>query len=127
MPVASFCFVRGITFSWYQKGKYLIDEKALAWTGKSLLVDANTKFQKPTVSSAVLFGVAGASSGFLASVIACKFNTRGLWLMTLLIWAFQVLSSSSRMVVRWPALWQLEPKAPMSTENQVLDPIDRVR
>jgi hypothetical protein len=85
MPIASYCLVRGITFSWYQKGKYLIDEKALAWTGKSLLVDVNTKFKKPTVSSAVLFGAAGASSGLLASVIACKFNTLGSWLIILLI------------------------------------------
>jgi hypothetical protein len=81
MPIFSYCLVRGITFSWYQRGKYLIDEKALAWTGKSLLVDVNTKFQKPTVSSAVLFGAAGASSGLLASVIACRVTPRDYWLI----------------------------------------------
>jgi hypothetical protein len=73
-PLVSYCAIRGFTFKWYQDTKYYIDESWTAATGKSLLVQANTKGQKPTLYSTLSFGLAGAITGFGVSFLACKYS-----------------------------------------------------
>jgi solute carrier family 25 (mitochondrial carnitine/acylcarnitine transporter), member 20/29 len=63
-----------ITFDWYAKMKYNIDDYVETFTGKSILVEINTLGSKPTLLSTACFTTAGAITGFGVSFLACPFE-----------------------------------------------------
>jgi solute carrier family 25 (mitochondrial carnitine/acylcarnitine transporter), member 20/29 len=73
-PTVSYTAVRMITFDWYNKMKYNIDDAVFGMTGKSILVHVNTIGTKPTFLSAACFTAAGATTGFFVSFLACPFE-----------------------------------------------------
>jgi hypothetical protein len=73
-PTVSYSIVRMITFDWYNKMKYNVDDAITAMTGKSILVEVNTPGSKPTLLSTSGFAFAGAVTGFSVSFLACPFE-----------------------------------------------------
>lgn len=68
----SITIVRTVSFSIYQRAKYMYDDWIESATGTSPLAVANTKGAWPTFSTAACFGAAGATSGALITAISCK-------------------------------------------------------
>jgi solute carrier family 25 carnitine/acylcarnitine transporter 20/29 len=73
-PTVSYTFVRMLTFDWYAKMKYNIDDYVETLTGKSILVQVNTLGSTPTLLSTACFTTAGAVTGFTVSFLACPFE-----------------------------------------------------
>jgi hypothetical protein len=71
-PTISYSIVRMVTFEWYAKMKYNVDDALMAATGKSILVEVNTIGSTPTLLSTACFTLAGAVTGFGVSFLACK-------------------------------------------------------
>lgn len=82
-PLASITLVRTISFSIYQRSKYVYSN----WLKRNFAIDVlahvNAKGTYPSLSSVACFGAAGATAGSCITLIACKNKTYGfihLWL-----------------------------------------------
>ena len=75
-PLLSVTLVRTVSFSLYQKTKYLFSDWIEKATGSSPLVAINTSGSHPTLSTLACFGAAGATSGGVITTIACKLAPR---------------------------------------------------
>ncbi|KAI9693421.1 MAG: hypothetical protein M1820_009297 [Bogoriella megaspora] len=73
-PLASIAFVRTVSFSIYQRAKYMYDGWIYKATGSSPLEIANTDGALPTLSTVACFGAAGATAGAAVTAIACPFE-----------------------------------------------------
>ncbi|KAG9542729.1 hypothetical protein KCU79_g17908, partial [Aureobasidium melanogenum] len=73
-PMASVTLVRTISFSLYQRSKYVVDYYMTQMTGKSPLELANKKGQSPTLSTIACFGSAGAIAGAVITCVSCPFE-----------------------------------------------------
>ncbi|KAF2840812.1 mitochondrial carrier [Patellaria atrata CBS 101060] len=73
-PLLSITLVRTVSFSVYQKSKYVYNDWITRATGVSPLVTANTKGAAPTLGTLVCFGAAGMTSGAMITAIACPFE-----------------------------------------------------
>jgi len=73
-PLASITLVRTVSFSIYQKSKYILDRWIYTATGSSPLKIANTKDALPCWSTVTCFGLAGATAGAAITTIACPFE-----------------------------------------------------
>lgn len=71
-PVASVTLVRTISFSIYQKSKYVYAGWIRRSFGIDPLVHANTKGVYPNAATISCFGAAGATAGSLITIVACK-------------------------------------------------------
>jgi hypothetical protein len=73
-PIASVTFVRTISFSIYQKSKYLY----AAWINQNFgidpLIHASTGGKYPNIATMACFGAAGATAGSVITLVACKFS-----------------------------------------------------
>lgn len=72
-PLASITLVRTVSFSIYQRSKYVYS----AWLKRNFDIDVlghvNTKGTYPNLISVACFGAAGATAGSCITLIACKF------------------------------------------------------
>ncbi|KAG9903001.1 hypothetical protein KCV05_g15656, partial [Aureobasidium melanogenum] len=73
-PMASVTLVRTISFSLYQRSKYVVDYYMTQMTGKSPLELANKKGQSPTLSTIACFSSAGAIAGAVITCVSCPFE-----------------------------------------------------
>ncbi|KAF2672831.1 mitochondrial carrier [Microthyrium microscopicum] len=73
-PTVSYSIVRMITFDWYNKMKYNVDDLVTSATGESVLVAVNTPGSRPSLLSTACFASAGAVVGFGVSFLACPFE-----------------------------------------------------
>ncbi|KAI9847863.1 MAG: hypothetical protein M1838_000722 [Thelocarpon superellum] len=73
-PLVSVTVVRTISFSIYQKAKYLYSGWIESATGSSPLTVVNTLGSMPTLATLTCFGAAGATSGAAVTVVACPFE-----------------------------------------------------
>ena len=64
--------VRTLSFTLYQKAKYRYSAIFKSITGESPLDIANAVGRYPNFSTVACFGLAGATTGSLVTVIACK-------------------------------------------------------
>lgn len=73
-PMISVTIVRTVSFSLYQRSKYLY----CGWLNKLFKIDVlghvNTKGSYPNFSSASTFFAAGMTAGSIISVLACEFG-----------------------------------------------------
>ncbi|KAK5138301.1 hypothetical protein LTR08_003362 [Meristemomyces frigidus] len=73
-PIASVTVVRTISFSLYQRMKYVLDERITRITGHSPLAIANAPGSYPNAYTMACFGLAGAASGALITTLSCPFE-----------------------------------------------------
>ena len=73
-PVVSVTIVRTISFSLYQRMKYILDDKITTVTGHSPLAIANAPGSYPNAYTLACFGMAGAASGALITTLSCPFE-----------------------------------------------------
>jgi hypothetical protein len=70
--LASITLVRTVSFSIYQRAKYLYSGWIEQATGSSPMVTINTPGSYPNLLTLACFGAAGATAGSLITTIACK-------------------------------------------------------
>lgn len=73
-PLASVTLVRTISFSIYQRTKYVYSDWLKKEFGVDPLVHVNTHGNYPNLATAACFGAAGATAGSMITVIACPFE-----------------------------------------------------
>ncbi|KAF2490689.1 mitochondrial carrier [Lophium mytilinum] len=93
-PLVSITVVRTVSFSVYQRSKYLYDGWMHRSTGVSPLMIANTKGATPNLATVICFGAAGATAGVATTAIACPFELIKLSAQTSYINAQKKTSSS---------------------------------
>lgn len=72
-PMASITLVRTVSFSIYQRAKYVYSDWANANFGVDVMSEVAKRGSYPTFWSVATFGLAGATAGSCITVIACKF------------------------------------------------------
>ncbi|KAF2809343.1 mitochondrial carrier [Mytilinidion resinicola] len=93
-PLVSITVVRTVSFSVYQRSKYLYDGWMHRSVGVSPLMIANTKGATPNLATVICFGAAGATAGVAITAIACPFELIKLSAQTAIINANKKSSSS---------------------------------
>ncbi|KAI9884653.1 MAG: hypothetical protein M1823_003573 [Watsoniomyces obsoletus] len=73
-PLFSITLVRTVSFSIYQKAKYVYSSWIERVTGSSPLIIINTPGSYPTLSTIACFAAAGATAGGMITTIACPFE-----------------------------------------------------
>jgi len=71
-PLASVTLVRTISFSIYQRTKYIYSDWINREFGIDPLVHVNTLGNYPNLATIACFGAAGASAGSAITIIACE-------------------------------------------------------
>lgn len=73
-PLVSVTAVRTVSFSIYQRAKYMYAGYFERATGESPLSIANAAHRYPNMSTITCFGLAGATAGSIVTVLACPFE-----------------------------------------------------
>jgi len=73
-PMASVTLVRTVSFSVYQRSKYIYADWFKRNFGVDPLVHVNTPGNYPTFSTVACFGAAGATAGSFITLVACPFE-----------------------------------------------------
>jgi len=73
-PIISVTVVRTVSFSTYQKTKYIYSDWIRRNFGIDPLVHVNTPGNYPNLATVACFGAAGASAGSLITLVACPFE-----------------------------------------------------
>jgi len=73
-PLASVTLVRTISFSIYQRTKYIYSDWIKKEFGIDPLVHVNTVGKYPNLATVACFGAAGASAGSVITIIPCPFE-----------------------------------------------------
>ncbi|CAN8103627.1 unnamed protein product [Discula destructiva] len=73
-PLASITLVRTVSFSIYQRSKYVYSNWLKRNFGIDVLAHVNAKGTFPSLSSVACFGAAGATAGSCITLIACPFE-----------------------------------------------------